>query len=94
MKKLNLKSQLLLGALLLGASAAGAHHAANLPKASDTLYNWTRVGGMEQSGETDPLPSASRDTAIQNYGCENGSETCAIGVNPADQNDILELKFD
>lgn len=93
MKKLNVKSQILLGALLLGAGAAGAHHVANLPKADDTLYNWSRAAGSPEENEINPLMGATVEEAQDNYGCEGDGNTCATGVNPSNPLQTAEIKF-
>lgn len=85
MKKLNVKSQILLGALLLGAGAAGAHHIATLPAADDTVYNWTRAAGSPEPGEMNPLLNATIEQAEKNYGCSGAGDVCAIGQDPNEQ---------
>ena len=93
MKKLNLKSQLLLGALLLGAGAAGAHHIATIPADDDTLYNWQRAAGSPEEHEINPLMNATVEEAQENYGCAGNGETCATGVNPSNPLQTAEIKF-
>lgn len=74
MKKLNLKSKILLAALLLGSGVAVASTISNLPAVDDPLYFWS-----------EELPAATVEEARNHFGCSSGSVICAYGI-ALDQN--------
>lgn len=75
MRKLSLKSKILLGAILMGGSVAGAHTLVNLPSAQETRFNWDG-DGPNHSG---PLSNATIEEAEIAYGCDGEAAVCAIG---------------
>ncbi|WP_185218094.1 hypothetical protein [Sphingobacterium mizutaii] len=89
MKKLSLKSKILLSAILLGGGIAGAQTLVNMPMAADPIYNW--------KSETDPnnnLSNQSVANAIDHYGCELGNDPCATGTRVSGTGpNTVTLKF-
>lgn len=77
MKKLSLKSKVLLGAILMGGTMAGAHAVVNTPDPQEQRYDWNGDG----PDHTGPLPNATLEEALEAYGCEEvAPEPCAIGT--------------
>ncbi|HMR18536.1 MAG TPA: hypothetical protein PKA53_04485 [Sphingobacterium sp.] len=79
MKKLSLKSKLLLSAILMGGMVAGAHTISNLPNPLEETYDWTG----EPNAPLHPngtLDDKTPTEAEEHYGCAGEEEVCAIGV--------------
>lgn len=77
MKKLSLKSKILLGAILLGGTAAGAQVISKLPSAEEQRYDWNGEG-PNHSGM---LPNSTIEEAVDAFGCQEDAPTlCATGV--------------
>lgn len=80
MKKLSLKSKILLGAFLVGGLGAGATEAVKTVSAlQETRYNWTSTS-IAPENPSSSLPNQTRAGAIDHFGCENGSQLCASGT--------------
>lgn len=76
MKKLSLKSKILLGAFLVGGLGAGATEVvSNVVNAQQAIYDWeSNVPGQpNQQGLT-----VSQATSF--YGCASGNQICAEGT--------------
>uniref|UniRef100_F4C138 Uncharacterized protein n=1 Tax=Sphingobacterium sp. (strain 21) TaxID=743722 RepID=F4C138_SPHS2 len=81
MKKLSLKSKILLAALILGGSAAGATEVVNkITQANQETYNWTHYN---QSGNPiGELNDATVQEARDQLGCPGETSTlCADAPN-------------
>lgn len=94
MKKLNLKSKLLLGAILIGGTIAGAHAFVNMPSAQESTYNWE----AEDDAPLNPGGTLNNQTvsqAIQHFGCEGDDNLCATGQRVTGTGDlVVEINFD
>ncbi len=79
MKKLSLKSKILLGAILMGGTVAGAHTISNIPSAQETRYDWVgEDDAPENPGGT--LNNQTVSQAIGHFGCSEGDNECAKGT--------------
>lgn len=93
MKKLSLKSKILLGTILMGGTFAGAHAVVNTPDAQESTYNWKAEDNAPQNpGGT--LNNQTVSQAIQHFGCEQGNDPCATGsrISGSGPNTVL-LEF-
>lgn len=93
MKKLNLKSKLLLGAILMGGTVAGAHAFVNLPNPQQQTYDWTGA----PNAPNNPGGSLDNQTigqALLHFGCEGETNLCATGVATDGVSDDVTIQFD
>ncbi len=94
MKKLSLKSKLLLGAILMGGTIAGAHAFVNLPNPQDPTYDW--VG--EPNAPNNPSGTLDDQTigqALLHFGCSEGETPCANGERVSGEGDeFVTIYFD
>lgn len=79
MRRLSLKSKILLSAFLLAAGAAVGHEIALMPTAQEGVYNWTSTS-IAPSNPNSTYNGRTRSEAITRFGCENGAQTCATGT--------------
>lgn len=79
MKKLRLKSKILLGAIMMGGMAAGAHAFSNLPNPADPTYRWTSSPDAPNH-PSEVLDNATAETAKGYFECDGDGETCATGT--------------
>ena len=79
MKKLSLKSKILLGAILIGGSMAGAHAFVNSPNPQEPRYDWVGTNNAPDN-PNGVLLNATIPTAVQHFGCNQGETECAIGT--------------
>ncbi|MGO3307509.1 MAG: hypothetical protein ACTILG_12685 [Sphingobacterium sp.] len=92
MKKISLRSKILLGAVLLGGTFAGAHAFVNLPGAQETRYDWTGAPNAPNNpGGT--LDNQTEAQASTHFGCEGETEVCAIGVATDGVGDDVTIRF-
>lgn len=93
MKKLSLKSKILLGAILIGGSMAGAHAFVNSPNPQEPIYDWTAENNSPQNpgGE---LPNATITQAKAYFGCEGENNPCAEGKSQELGGESVFLQFD
>lgn len=93
MKKLSLKSKILLGTILMGGTFAGAHAVVNTPDAQESTYNWKAEDNAPQNpGGT--LNNQTVSQAIQHFGCEGEGNLCATGERQTGTGaTIVELEF-
>lgn len=78
MKKLSLKSRILLGAILIGGSMAGAHAFVNSPNLQESTYNWlSESNAPDHPGSV--LLNSTISEAMDHFGCQGEKETCATG---------------
>lgn len=78
MKKLSLKSKILLSAILLGGGIAGAQTLVNMPKAADPTYDWTSNANAPQNPSS-TLDDKTIEQAMDHFGCEGEGPVCASG---------------
>lgn len=93
MKKLSLKSRILLGAILLGGSMAGAHAFVNSPTPQEPRYDWQ----AESNAPNNPggkLLNATISDAESHFGCTGGMNLCAEGEPKELGGDVVFLHFD
>ena len=67
MKKVTLKSKILLGAFLLGATGAVGHEISLMPRALEAIYLW------------DDDEESTVEQAKERYQCFGSGQTCATG---------------
>ncbi|SMG15716.1 hypothetical protein [Sphingobacterium psychroaquaticum] len=92
MKKLSLKSKLLLGAILMGGTIAGAHTISKVPSANEATYDWaSEPNSPKNPGQS--LLDRTVDEAVDHFGCEGVTNLCATGtpINPED--DEVTINF-
>lgn len=78
MKKLSLKSRILLGAILIGGSMAGAHAFVNSLDPQEPRYNWEAdTNAPNNPGQK--LDSATISEAESHFGCLGNENECATG---------------
>lgn len=78
MKKISLKSKILLGAILIGGSMAGAHAFVNSPNPQEPRYNWE----AESNSPLNPggiLLNQTVSEAEDHFGCKGEEKPCATG---------------
>lgn len=93
MKKLSLKSKILLGAILLGGTAAGAQIISKLPSAEESTYDWTGApNAPDNPGGT--LDNETITQALEHFGCEGETKLCATGVATDGVSDDVTIQFD
>lgn len=79
MKKLSLKSKILLSAILLGGGIAGAHTLSNAPSAQESRYNWKASNDApENPGQQ--LNNQTVSQAEDHFGCDGATNLCATGT--------------
>lgn len=77
--KLNLKSKILLGAIMMGGMAAGANTISNLPNPNDEKYDWTGTPeAPDNPGQ--PLLDRTIEEAQSFYDCDGEGDICATGT--------------
>lgn len=79
MKKLSLKSKILLGAILMGGTFAGAHAVVNTPDAQEERYDWTGTPAAPDN-PNQPLSDKTVQEAQRFYGCDGDADICATGT--------------
>lgn len=94
MKKLSLKSKILLVAFLIGGFGAGAHELAMMSTAQASLYDWESTS-IAPEFPNSTLNDATRTQAINHFGCENGADLCVRGEwsGGAPGDPVVELNF-
>lgn len=92
MKKLSLKSKILLGAILLGGTAAGAQVISKLPKMEEPRYNWTGAPNAPENPGQMLLDTSIAD-AKEHFGCEGTDQVCATGTLPEGGGSVT-IRFD
>lgn len=93
MKKLSLKSRILLGAILIGGSMAGAHAFVNSPTPQEPTYDWQ----AENNSPLNPggtLLNKTVSEAVDHFGCKGENNPCAIGQPTELGGDEVILHFD
>jgi len=93
MKKLSLKSRILLGAILIGGSMAGAHAFVNSPNLDEPIYDWTAENNSPQN-PGGVLPNATITQAKAYFGCTEGLNLCAEGEPKELGGESVFLHFD
>ena len=94
MKKLSLKSKILLGAILMGGTVAGAHTLSKVPSAQESTYDWqAEPNAPENPGQT--LLGKTIEEAADHFGCEGDDNLCATGARVSGTGDkVAEINFD
>lgn len=78
MKKLSLKSKVLLGAFFLASSVAAAQEVVyRMTNLQQPEYNWQRIDGQPTDAFT-----GTQSQAETRYGCSGDGADCARGVDP------------
>jgi len=94
MKKLSLKSKILLGAIMMGGMVAGAHTISKAPNADEPTYKWTSTPDAPDHPSS-TLNNATREVAEDYFACSGEGEPCATGELLTGEGDaIVEIKLD
>ena len=94
MKRLSLKSKILLGAFLVSGLAAGAQEIAfQIANADDPLYNWESSSSAPENPDSELLGATEAD-AIREFGCQGTGQQCAVGqkVSSGEGDDTITLE--
>lgn len=93
MRKLSLKSKILLSAILLGGGIAGAQTLVNMPKAADPTYNWkgSSDAPLNPNGN---LNNKTTEQAEQHFGCSGAADICATGVPTSGSGSNAYIRLD